>query len=388
MWVAMPLAAAEILATPDTPLTIFWTLSLAGLVEVWRTRRAAWWLLVGVALGLALLSKFTAAFLGAGVALALFATPSLRRWFASPATYVAAIVSLAIFAPFVVWNADHDWMTFRFQLSRVPPHGFAPQFLAEFVGTQIGLLNPLVFCALIAAVGATMASRGRLLAPDDEARRLLLATIAPAIAYFAFHALHARVEVNWLAPLYPTAAILAADAVARARRAATPSRWRRLVAAAGRYAPPLGLALALGLYVQTATRALHLGRADPTARIGDWRELTVEVDRLARQQNASYLIMGGYLGGYEETSLLIYYGDPALPVVEEDNRDRWLFRPAPPEALFSRPGLAFGRLGYGLDEALARRYRHVEEIARVARPDGDLPMRQYAIYRVDGLIAP
>ena len=389
MWVAMPLAAAAFLVTPDTPLTIFWTLALAGLIEIWRTRRAAWWLFVGVAAGLALLTKFTGAFFGAGVVLALLTTPSLRRWLASPAPYLAAAVSLAIFAPFVVWNAEHGWMTFRFQFARVPPHRFAPQFLAQYVAMQIGLMNPLTFCAAAAGVGATLAARGRPLAPADEARRVLLATIVPAIAYFALHALHDAVQFNWLAPIYPTVAILAAEAVARARAATgASSRWRRFVAATGRYAPLLGLAGALFFDGQAATKALPLGSFDPTARIGDWGQLTQEVDRIARRENAQFIIVGSYIGGYEEASLLTYYGDPALPVLSESDPDRWLFEPPPPPSLFSAPGIGFGRLGWELDAALAKRFRKVEEIARVARPDHDRPSRQYAIYRVEGLIAP
>ena len=79
LWARMPLVAGAPLVTPDAPLVVFWTLALLALVEVWRGRAA--WLAAGRRwrLGLALLAKFTAAFLGAGIALALVATPSLRR---------------------------------------------------------------------------------------------------------------------------------------------------------------------------------------------------------------------------------------------------------------------------------------------------------------------
>ena len=69
VWLAMPLTAAAFLATPDTPLTIFSIVVLMGLIEVWRSR--AWgWAVVGVALGLALQTKFSALFLVGGIALA------------------------------------------------------------------------------------------------------------------------------------------------------------------------------------------------------------------------------------------------------------------------------------------------------------------------------
>ena len=160
MWIAMPLVSiGAVFVTPDAPLVVFWTLGLAALVELWRTGQRRWLIALGLALGLALQSKFTAAFFAAGVGLALVATPSLRRWLLSPALFAGLAVALAIFSPFVVWNAMHGWATFAKQLGRAPPHGFTPYYLAEFVVAQIGLINPLVFAALIPAVLASLVAR-------------------------------------------------------------------------------------------------------------------------------------------------------------------------------------------------------------------------------------
>ena len=384
MWVAMPLVAGAAIVTPDTPLVVFWTLALAALVEVWRTRRALWWLALGLALGLALLSKFTAAFLAAGIALALLTTPSLRRWFASVAPYAGAALALAVFAPFLLWNAEHGWATFAKQLGRAPVRSLSPQYLVEFVVSQIGLMNPLVFLAVVAAIGAAFSARGRPLAAADEARRLLIASIAPAVLYFAFHALHDRVQGNWPAPLYPALAILAAEAVANAQGLASTSVWPRLVAAAGRWAAPLGLAAALVVYAQAASGVLPLGKGDPTARIGGWRELTGEVDGIARERGAAFVITRGYAA----TALLTYYGDPALPVVEREQRERWLFQDPPPEALFAAPGLAFGEADRDLAAELAPHFARVEEIARLVRRPHGRPMESYVVYRVADPIPP
>src|SRR5262249_52588939 len=138
--------------TPDAPLVVFWTLGLAALTELWRTGKARWLMALGLALGLALQSKFTAAFFAVGVGVALVATPSLRRWLVSPMLAAGIGIAAAIFAPFVVWNARHGWATFVKQLGRAPPHGFAPEHVAEFVASQVGLINPLVFAALVAAI--------------------------------------------------------------------------------------------------------------------------------------------------------------------------------------------------------------------------------------------
>ncbi|HEY3720817.1 MAG TPA: glycosyltransferase family 39 protein [Roseiarcus sp.] len=368
LWVSMPLVAAAPLATPDAPLTIFWTLALAGLVEVWRGRSLGW-IAVGLALGLGLLSKFAAIFLGAGIVLAMLATPSLRSWFFRPAPYLAALGALAVFSPFLVWNAEHGWATFVKQFGRVPPHGFAPRYLLEFLGSQIGLINPLIAAA--AAVGATAPQPA---APDREARRLLVATIAPAAVYFLFHALHDRVQGNWPAPLYPALAILAACAIADARVAPTASR----MAAAGRWAPPLGLAAIALVYAHVATGLPPLGPADPIARIGGWRELAREVDARAGVERAAFVLAHGYAA----TSLLTWYGEGSLPVVQLDERARWSFEPPPSEALFAAPGLAFGAANSGFGAELVERFRHVEEIARLPRRAEGTDLESYGLYRV------
>ena len=135
MWIAMPLVlGGAVFVTPDGPLVVFWTLGLAALAELWRSGKAGWLLALGLALGLALQSKFTAAFFPAGVALALATTPSLRRWLVSPALAAGLAVAIAIFAPFVVWNARHGWATFAKQLGRAPPHGFEPRLCRGIPG--------------------------------------------------------------------------------------------------------------------------------------------------------------------------------------------------------------------------------------------------------------
>ena len=219
MWVAMPLVSiGAVFVAPDAPLVVFWTLGLAALVELWRTGQRRWLIALGLALGLALQSKFTAAFLAAGVGFALVATPSLRRWLVSPALFAGLAVALAIFAPFVVWNAAHGWATFAKQLGRAGPSGFTPYYLAEFIVAQIGLLNPLVVAALMPALAAVPWRAPVSPRSHDEARRILACTIAPAAVYFLLHSLHDRVQGNWLAPLYPACAILAADWIAEIRR--------------------------------------------------------------------------------------------------------------------------------------------------------------------------
>ena len=354
IFVGAPLVAGAPLATPDTPLVLFWTLALVGLAEVFRGR--AWgWALVGLAAGAAGLAKMTAGFLGAGIVLALAATPSLRPQWRRRGPWLAAALALLVVSPFLVWNATHGFATFIKQGGRLEARAFAPHYLAEFLGVQFLLFNPL-------SAAAALYGAGRLRAAPSEPVRLLLASLAPALTYFAIHALHDRVQGNWPAPLYPTLALLAA-------RATREMRWPAPAAAT------LGLAAVATAYWHLATGRPALGPSDPFLRIGGWRALSAQVFSVAEARGAGFVLAEGYAA----TSLLSFYGPTAPPVAQAGEPERWTFRP--PVALDGE-GLAFGPPGFA--EALARRYLEVKPVQTLRRRVGGVELEPYVLFSVGG----
>ena len=384
MWIAMPLVAiGAVFVTPDAPLVVFWTLGLAALVELWRSGERRWLVALGIALGLALQSKFTAAFFAAGVGLALVATPPLRRWLVSPALLAGLAIALLIFAPFVLWNAEHGWATFAKQLGRADPGDFTPYYLAEFLVAQIALMNPFVFATLIPAVRAISWRAPVSTGSPEEGRRILVCTIAPAAVYFVLHALHDRVQGNWLAPLYPAIAILAADWIAESRRAGVKG-YAGAIAKSAMWAAPIGLVVGVLAFVEAMTGAVPLGPASPFARLEGFRGLARDLDAKARADNAAYVLTQGYA----LTSLMSYYGDPAIAVVQPEQRMRWIFEAQPPEALFAAPGLALGELGRHFDLILKMRYAKVEPAGLLRRRQAGGTLDTYELYRVADPYAP
>jgi hypothetical protein len=382
MWIAAPLViAGALFVTPDAPLVLFWTLGLAALTELWRTGRARWLFAMGVFLGLMFMSKFTAAFFAAGVGVAFVTTPSLRGWLRSPAPWAALALAAAIFSPFLVWNAEHGWATFLKQGGRAASSGFTPSYVVEFVVAQILLMNPLVFAAVIAAVASFSWRKPVEAGSPDEARRLLISTIAPAAAYFLVHALHDRVQGNWLAPLFPACVLLAGDWVARTRGSAS---LAGTLARATLWAAPLALAIMLVGFIQALTGVLPLGAADPTVRLEGFRDLAREVDARARAEGAPYLLTHGYA----LASLMTVYGDPSIAVVQPEQRIRWVFEPSPPEALFASPGLAIAEAGRRFDLVLKMRFAQVDPVGTIDRRRAGRPIETYELYRVSDPFAP
>jgi 4-amino-4-deoxy-L-arabinose transferase-like glycosyltransferase len=231
--VTLMAAVGTLIVTPDSPLLVAASFVLLFLAKVPETGRGAWWLAVGAAVGAALLSKYTSLFFGPAILIWLVAVPKLRRWLISPWPYLGGLVSLLIFSPVILWNADHQWVSFIKQIGRARIEDFRPAFIGELIPTQIAFATPLVF--ILGAMGLYALARK---AGALAARALINATFWTIVVYFIWHSLHARVEANWFAPVYPAFAIAAAVAAHLARWDLRP---QRTVDFCRRWAAPSGV---------------------------------------------------------------------------------------------------------------------------------------------------
>src|ERR1700730_19315770 len=274
-------AVGTLIVTPDAPLLAASSFVLFFLAKVLETGRGAWWLAVGGAVGAALLSKYTALFFGPAILIWLVTVPKLRRWLISPWPYLGGVVALAIFSPVIVWNADHQWVSFIKQIGRARIEDFRPAFIAELIPTQIAFATPLVF--ILGAMGLYALLRRK--AGALAARMLINATFWTIVVYFIWHSLHARVEANWFAPVYPAFAIAAAVAAHLARWDLRP---QRVVDFCLRWAAPTGIVMFAILIVQANTGALSFYRRDATVRsVGvGWRELAGEIEAVRARVGA------------------------------------------------------------------------------------------------------
>ena len=124
--------------SPDTALIPFAVAMLWALVRLTESGDGRWWLAAGVFAGLSLLSKFTAVMLLPAVAAFMLVPSWRRRWLSSPYPWAAALIAVAVFSPVLIWNAGHDWASFRFQLVR------ATATHEAFVAHRRRLLRPAV----------------------------------------------------------------------------------------------------------------------------------------------------------------------------------------------------------------------------------------------------
>ncbi len=376
LWTATPLiGVGAVLVTPDTPLMVGWTTALWGLARLYRTGDWRWWLVVGVAAGLALQAKYTALFLGPGIILAMLVLPGWRRWWRHPAPYAGGLIAVALFAPNILWNARHEWQTFAKQFGRVGETEWTHRFLAEFLGSQLGLLNPLIF--VLAIAGLIRAVR----APDDghrDARRLLVCLVTPLLLFFLTHSLHDRVQGNWMAPLYPALILLAADA--GLTRVAAPEWATRLVDFARYRAWQIGMVIIGAVYIQALLTPLPLKpQSDPTTLLSGWRDLARDIDTVATREGAGAVLTQSYA----LTSLLKQYGPVARPVVQYNERSRWQYDPQATLPATARPVLFVVELKRLGADAPLNRFAEVREVDRLNRTRKGTVLETYVLYRAN-----
>jgi 4-amino-4-deoxy-L-arabinose transferase-like glycosyltransferase len=153
-------AVASTFALPDGPLLFFWLATLDRLaLAVQEPDRLGRWILVGLAWGGALLSKYHAVFLPAGVLLYLAIEPSARPLGRKPGPYLALALGMVLFAPVLAWNARHGWASLAFQGRRaLGPLRFRPETLLVALAGQAAYLFPWIWLGLIRIVVVRLAS--------------------------------------------------------------------------------------------------------------------------------------------------------------------------------------------------------------------------------------
>jgi 4-amino-4-deoxy-L-arabinose transferase-like glycosyltransferase len=365
--VTLMAAVGTMIVTPDAPLLVASSFVLLTLAKVLQTGRGAWWLAVGVAAGCALLSKYTALFFGPAILIWLIVVPKLRHWLISPWLYLGGLVAVLMFAPVVLWNADHHWVSFIKQIGRARIEDFRPIFIAELIPTQFVFATPAVW--ILGAMG--LYALYQRLAGALAVRVLLNTMFWTIVAYFIWHSLHARVEANWFAPVYPAFAIAAAVAAHLVQWA---PREQRVVQFCLRWAAPGGIVLFALLVVQANTGMLSGYRRDATVRsVGvGWRETAREIEAARARVGATCVLAPDY----GTTGWLAFYLPKDTCVAQQSQRIRWVNMPEPSAAQLA------GKLLYvrDVDQApLKQAFARVDKVADVQRKRGPLLIETYAL---------
>src|ERR1700761_165434 len=369
--VTLMAAVGTMIVTPDAPSLVAASFILFFLAKVLETGQGAYWLAVGAAVGLGLVSKYTTLFFGAAILIWLVMAPKQRRWLLSPWPYLGAVVAFAIFSPVIIWNEEHHWVSFLKQINgRVRIEEFRLAYIGELIPTQIAFATPFIF--ILGAMGLHALARRKVGALP--ARVLINAMFWTITVYFVWHSLHARVEANWFAPVYPAFAIAAAVAAHLVR---WEPRWQRVSDFCLRWAAPVGIVMFAALIVQANTGWLSGYRRDATVRsVGvGWRELADGIDGVRKRTGATCVLAPDY----GTTSWLAVYLPRGTWVSQQMQRIRWVNMPEPDAAPFAGPLLYVDEVKPRAQLFLKDRFARIEEVAELTRKRGPLVIETYTL---------
>ena len=276
--------AGAVIMTPDTPLLFFWTCCLWALARVASGGgEGPWWLAAGCFAGLAMVGKYSASLLLLGIALWVLLTPTVRKRLRRPEPWIGGALGLLVFAPVVVWNGNHGWISFMRQGARAATWepGRAARFIGELLAGQAALATPLIFTLCVAGIvkSGRQAWTGR-----DPKPALLLALTLPTVVVVTQHAFGDRVQGNWPAIAYPAAIVAAASL--------SDTPWQRLFGPA----IALGAALSALIYLHAISRLVPLpARLDPVAlRLEGWDGVAAQIESAAKQMDARFVAAPQY----------------------------------------------------------------------------------------------
>ncbi|MBN9552390.1 MAG: glycosyltransferase family 39 protein, partial [Alphaproteobacteria bacterium] len=179
------LISAGHFVVPDGPLDFFLLASAwlaAPMLLGGETRHGLpRWIAAGLALGLALMSKYQAGLFAISAFTLLAVTKSGRAQLRTPGPWLAAVIAAIGLIPVLLWNMRHSWISLAFQSGRgmaTEGHLLHPANLGLTLLGQVAYLWPTVW--LVAMACLWRAARPGA-APAD---RLFLMLAAPQVVFF------------------------------------------------------------------------------------------------------------------------------------------------------------------------------------------------------------
>ncbi|HUC86601.1 MAG TPA: glycosyltransferase family 39 protein [Candidatus Acidoferrales bacterium] len=311
------LVVGSILLTIDPPMVLCWMWAVvAGWRAVQPNARTHDWLVVGLAMGLGFLCKYTAGFQIICWAIFFALQPSARGHLRKPGPWLGLLVFGLCTLPVIIWNAQHGWITALHVWGDAGMTGHSNEkltwlehlrmslnYFAEFTGGEFGALNPIFFIGALWAMAATWKRRA-----DKPLWLLLFCMSAPVFLGHWLFSFHSRVQINWIAAAVPPMFCLMVLYWSESKLRVKP--W--LVAGV-----LLGVGASVFIYSSDLIGRLAgsklPGDVDFSHRLRGWRETAGAVETERAQFDTNAFILADHYG---TTGLYSFYSPPARAAAE------------------------------------------------------------------------
>jgi 4-amino-4-deoxy-L-arabinose transferase-like glycosyltransferase len=366
--------------SPDVAMIPFAVAMLWALVRLTESGDARWWLAAGLFAGLALLSKFTAMMLLPAVAAFMLVPRWRRHWLLSPYPWAAALIALVVFSPVLIWNAGHDWASFRFQSVRATvTHDVSLRTVGDFIGLQFGLVGFILLPVVLSGVTLT-AWRGY--RRGDAVAILLSTAVIVPFGYFLWKSLTLRVGDTWPMFLWPAGFAATAINIAMLPHEGWPAwmirstiRWAEAAIASG-----IVFVVAVFLYYVVSPWNF-IGQADPIGGEAGYQEVADRAQAELQKLGATWIATTDY----RTYSMLRWYFNGRVPVIQINERGRFQgFCDPGMEMIKGHTGLYVGREPDNSSPLWAATTAVREPLERVDRSWRGLVMDTYALEKLTG----
>ncbi len=304
----------------------------------------------------------------------------LTKWLTSPYPWAAGGIALALFSPVLIWNAQYDWASFRFQSVRaVATHELSLRTVGDFFGLQFFLVGPILLPVLLSAVALT-AWRGF---RRRDAISILLATcvIVPFL-YFLWKSLTLRIGDTWPMFLWPVGFAAAAINIAMLPREGWPAWMIKSTIAWAKLAVASGIMLVVGTFLYSVASPWNLfGKADPIGGEAGYQQVASRAQVEMQKIGASWIAATDY----RTYAMLRWYLKDRVPVVQINERGRFLgFRDPGMDSIRGHTGLYVAREPHQTNPVWAATTAVRTPLALVERSWRGMVMDTYALEKLTG----
>ncbi|TPQ35143.1 glycosyltransferase [Bradyrhizobium guangdongense] len=366
--------------SPDIAMIPFAVAMIWSLVLMAQTGDGRWWLLAGLFAGLSLLAKFTAIMFAPAV-LAFALVPDWRwRWLRSPYPYLAAVIAIVLFSPVLIWNAQHDWATFRFQLVRATAnYDFSWRTLGDYIGLQFGLVGFVMLPVVLS--GLTLTAWRGYRKREPVAILLSTAVLVPFL-YFLWKSFTLRVGDTWPMFMWPVGFAAAAINIAVLTREGWPAWMIKSTIFWANTAVTTGIAFVVLVFLYYVAAPFNLlGKIDPIGGEAGYEQVVARVEAELEKTGATWVATTDY----RTYAMMRWLLRDRVPVVEINERGRFQgFRDPGMDRIRDHAGIYVGRWPDNfapLWETIPAKREPLEKVERRWR---GLVMDTYALEKLTG----
>ena len=285
---------------PETPLI------LTGLLNIWILKKIQSnqgeqlldWVLLGLILGAAGLSKYTGVTLALSTFIVLYLQFSARL-FLQLGLYVAGIIAAICILPVLYWNMQNDWISFLYQLNHSA--GKTEYSLVDALRmqvTQFAAFGPLIYVAGLVAIWKLRA---------NQKARMWLIFALPILVLFSILSAKGRSLPHWT----ELGVIFMLPLIAKVIIGSLANKLQKRI-----FIGLASISILLSIVVQVLSTYPKIAFDDyrhPLADLMGWKDVSTRIALIAKQDDKVFI------PNWSHASRVAWYARP-MPVKVLDSR--------------------------------------------------------------------